>query len=63
MGKRSTFSRVERDNHETPTSAVRSLREWREPRTRFVEPCIGVGSLSKRKQRKRRKHEQVKRDG
>jgi hypothetical protein len=45
MGKRSTFSRVERDNYETPTSAVRSLLEWLEPRTRFVEPCVGAGKL------------------
>jgi hypothetical protein len=45
MGKRSIFSRLERDNYETPASAVRPLLPWLVPQTRFVEPCSGSGKL------------------
>ena len=45
MGKRSTFSRVERDNYETPAAAVAPLLRWLPEGSRYLEPCAGTGRL------------------
>jgi hypothetical protein len=45
MGKRSNFTRVERDLYSTPSEAVEPLLPWLRPGTPFIEPCIGEGSL------------------
>lgn len=45
MGKRSDFQRVERDFYPTPREAVLPLLKHLEPKTRFVEPCAGDGTL------------------
>jgi hypothetical protein len=45
MGKRSSFSRRERDNYPTPLSAVRPLLESLPPHTKFYEPCRGEDDL------------------
>lgn len=45
MGKRSSFSRVDRDFYPTPIEAVTPLLPHLAPCTRFVEPCAGDGRL------------------
>jgi hypothetical protein len=45
MGKRSSFSRVERDNYETPAAAVAPLLRWLPQGSRYLEPCAGAGRL------------------
>jgi hypothetical protein len=45
MGKRSSFERRERDFYRTPAAAVTPLLPHLMPRTRYVEPCAGDGSL------------------
>lgn len=45
MGKRSDFSRIDRDFYPTPYEAVAPLLPHLKPRLRFVEPCCGNGLL------------------
>lgn len=45
MGKRSDFTRVPRDFYPTPRAAVLPLLPHLRPRTRFIEPCAGDGTL------------------
>jgi hypothetical protein len=46
MGKRSEFPRIEKDNYETPATAVEPLLRFLAPETRFIEPCCGAGCLA-----------------
>ena len=43
--KRSAFRRLEHDLYDTPAEAVWELLKELEDPTRFVEPCVGNGSL------------------
>jgi hypothetical protein len=46
MGKRSqTFERISKDLYETPADMVAPLLPHLRPSTRFIEPCVGRGSL------------------
>lgn len=45
MGKRSDFTRVERDFYPTPREVVAPLLPHLSPRTAFIEPCAGNGAL------------------
>ena len=45
MGKRSSFPRLDRDNYPTPYKATTPLLEYLKPRTKFIDPCFGVGCL------------------
>ena len=44
MGKRSTFSHVERDNYATPAAAA-PLLPWLTQVSRYLEPCADAGRL------------------
>src|SRR5215831_7069669 len=45
MGKRSAFERERDDYYPTPWEAIAPLLPHLGPKTRFVEPCAGDGSL------------------
>jgi hypothetical protein len=45
MGKRSDFTRIERDFYPTPPSAVLPLLPFLKTCTRYAEPCAGDGAL------------------
>jgi hypothetical protein len=45
MGKRSNFSRLEKDKYNTPQSAILPLLPFLHTRTLFAEPCAGAGAL------------------
>lgn len=45
MGKRSEFSKIEKDKYPTPYKAVLPLLDFLEPKTRFIEPCANDGRL------------------
>ena len=45
MGKRSNFTRIERDFYPTPLAAVEPLIDHLPPSFTYVEPCAGDGRL------------------
>ena len=47
MSKRSGFARIPRDLYNTPAKAVEPLLRILKPKTLFVEPCYGDGTLAR----------------